>query len=481
MSTLETRGLFIGGEWIDREDGYERHDPSHPAAVTGRYAGATDADVDAAFSAAAEAQPGWAGTSAQERSRILREAADLIGESTEELARTLTADMGKAIHDARLEVTRGAEILRYFAGEILQADGETFPSTDPSILLMTMSEPIGVVGVITPWNFPVAIPLWKLAPALAFGNAVVWKPASGASGSAVALTALMAKAGIPAGVFNLVTGSGRALSHQITRAPQLQGLTFTGSGETGLQLQSALADRTVKLQLELGGKNPAIVLDDADLPDAALQVARGAMLATGQRCTATSRCYVQRSIAGEFEQLLADAVAQLRVGDPYEEETAIGPLASADQLQKVLGYLEMARDGRARIVCGGDGATEEDGYYVKPTILADIEPGSALLREEIFGPVVCIVEVDDFEEGLRAANDTEFGLSTAIFTRDLATALEFARRAEAGLVHINRETAGVEPHVPFGGLKGSSNKQREQGTAARAFFTNSKTVYVRPR
>lgn len=477
----EAGRLFIGGKWVDGSDAYERHDPSCPSAVTGRFVKAGDADVDAAFSAAAQAQPSWGAVSAQERSRILRDAADMVDESTDELARILTADMGKAIRDARLEVARGADILRYFAGEILQADGETFPSDDPSILLMTMSEPVGVVGVITPWNFPVAIPLWKLAPALGFGNAVVWKPASGASGSAVALTALLARAGVPTGVLNMITGSGSALSQQITRAPQLQGLTFTGSGDTGLRLQVALADRTVKIQLELGGKNPAIVLDDADLPDAALQIARGAMLATGQRCTATSRCFVQRSIASEFEQMLADEVTQMRVGDPYDDETAIGPLASEEQLGKVDRYLEMARGGQARIVCGGERGGGDDGYYVQPTVLADVAPDSPLLREEIFGPVICLVEVDGFEDGIRAANDTEFGLSTAVFTRDLATALEFARRAEAGLVHINRETAGVEAHVPFGGLKGSSNKQREQGTAARAFFTNSKTVYVRPR
>lgn len=474
--------LFIGGEWLHRAETFERRDPSQPDAVTGIYSVAGPTDVDQAFAAAAAAQPAWAASSAQVRSRTLRTAAELIDASLDELARTLTADMGKAIRDARLEVARGAEILRYFAGEILQADGETYPSVDPSTLLMTMSEPVGVVGVITPWNFPVAIPLWKLAPALGFGNAVVWKPASAAAGSAIALTAILERAGFPAGVLNVLTGGGGALSERITSAPQLQALTFTGSAATGLELQAALADRTATLQLELGGKNPAIVLEGADLPDAALQVARGAMLATGQRCTATSRCFVQRSIAAEFEQLLTDAVLGMRVGDPYDEGTDIGPLASHEQIETVTSYLDMARGGDARVICGGEPLPDESGgFYVSPTILTEVDPESPLLRDEIFGPVICLVEVDGFEDGLDAANDTEFGLSTAVFTRDLGTALEFARRAQAGLVHINRETAGVEPHVPFGGLKGSSNKRREQGTAARAFFTNTKTIYVRPR
>lgn len=477
----ETRPLFIGGKWHRRAETFERRDPSQPDTVTGIYSAAGSADVDLAFAAAADAQPGWASTSAQTRSRILRDAAELIDASAASLARTLTADIGKAARDARAEVGRGAEILRYFAGEVLQANGETYPSTDPSTLLMTMSEPVGVVGVITPWNFPVAIPLWKLAPALVFGNAVVWKPATAASGSAIALAGIFEEAGLTPGVLNVITGSGGTLSQGITSAPTLQALTFTGSESTGLRLQSALADRTATLQLELGGKNPAIVLEDADLPDAALQVARGAMLATGQRCTATSRCFVQRSIASEFEQLLTEAVGRMRVGDPYDEETDIGPLASIEQLETVSRYLDMARGGHARVVCGGEAQGHEEGYFVEPTILTEVEPESPLLRDEIFGPVVCLVEVDGFEDGIRAANDTEFGLSTAVFTRDLGTALEFARRAEAGLVHINRETAGVEPHVPFGGLKGSSNKQREQGTAARAFFTNTKTIYMRPR
>lgn len=473
----EDATLWIGGAWERAARTFERTDPAAPERTTGRFARAEARDVERAFAAAAAAQPAWAAASAQARGELLRRAADLLERDAERATERLVADIGKARRDARAEVLRGAAILRYFAGEVLQASGEAYPSADPATLLLTLEEPVGVVGAITPWNFPVAIPLWKIAPALAFGNAVVWKPAEAASGSAVLLARLLDEAGLPPGVLSLVTGSGRELSGAITAAPQLAALTFTGSAGVGLTLREALARRTVKLQLELGGKNAAIVLRDADLPDAAEQIARGAMGSTGQRCTATSRAYVERPVYDAFLALLLERVAALRVGDPYEEGTDMGPPASAEQRRTIERSLALARGGEARIACGGGW----DGVFVEPTVLVDVAPGSALLREEIFGPVLAVVAVDGFEDALAQANDSEYGLSSAIFTRDLATALAFARRTESGLVHVNRETAGVEPHVPFGGLKGSSTMQREQGTAAREFFTNTKTVYVRPR
>jgi acyl-CoA reductase-like NAD-dependent aldehyde dehydrogenase len=467
--------LWIGGAWESAERTFERTDPAVPERVTGRFARATPADVGRAFAAAHAAQPAWAETPAQARGELLRRVADLLERDCEAATERLIADIGKARRDARAEVLRGVAILRYYAGEVLQAHGETYPSADPATLLLTLEEPVGVVGAITPWNFPVAIPLWKLAPALGFGNAVVWKPAEAAAGSAVLLARLCDAAGLPPGVLNLVTGSGRELGQALTGAPQLRALTFTGSDAVGLGLREAVARTTVKLQLELGGKNPAIVLADADLSDAAEQIARGAMGSTGQRCTATSRVYVEQSAYDELLALLIERVASMRVGDPYDEATDVGPPASEQQRRTIESYLALARAGEATIAYGGTW----DGVFLAPTVLVDVDPASALLREEIFGPVVCVVRVAGFDEAVRQANDTPFGLSSAVFTRDLGTALAFARRAEAGLVHVNRETAGVEPHVPFGGLKGSSTMQREQGTAARQFFTNSKTVYVR--
>lgn len=473
--------LLIDGAWRSAESAYERTDPAAPQRVTGRYANATAADVADAYAAAVRAQGPWAATAATERAAILERAAALLEQRVDEATDTLIADTGKARRDARGEVLRGVAVLRFHAGAVLQASGETFSGADPDTLLMTLSEPVGVVTAITPWNFPVAIPLWKLAPALVYGNAVVWKPANAASGSAVLIAKILVEAGLPAGVLALVTGSGRALSQPLTGDPAVAAITFTGSVGVGLTLKQAVADRTVKLQLELGGKNPAIVLADADLPDAAEQVARGAMLQTGQRCTATSRVYVDRSVAESFVALLVERVRAFRVGDPSDEQTEIGPLASIEQHQTVGEYLALARDPAITIATGGGIDDPADGYYVEPTVLLNVPDDHRLVREEIFGPVLCVTVVDGFDDALAHANDSEFGLSSAVFTRDLATALRFARGAAAGLVHINRETAGVEPHLPFGGLKASSSMQREQGMAARDFFTNVKTVYVRPR
>lgn len=470
--------LLIGGAWCTAEDTYQRFDPSRPDRLSGTYALASPADVSAAYEAASAAQSSWAATPAPARSEVLRRAADLLEARLDAAAHQLTADMGKAIRDARAEVLRSAAILRYFSGELLQPSGETYPSADPATTLLTVEEPLGIVCAITPWNFPFAIPTWKLAPALGFGNTVVWKPAESASGSAVLLAEVLVAAGLPDGVLNLVTGKGRTLSASLTGDPRLAALTFTGSNDVGVGLRQAVADRNVKVQLELGGKNPAIVLADADLEDAAAQLVRGAMLSTGQRCTATSRVYVERSVAPRLRELLRAQVGKLVVGDPYDEATDIGPLASAEQRDTVAGYLQAARDQQAEVVVGGSMDAGE-GYYMAPTILADVPRDSAVVREEIFGAVLVIDEVEDFEAALKLANNTEFGLSSAIFTRDLAKAMSFVRRTESGLVHINRETAGVEPHVPFGGVKGSSSMHREQGKAARGFFTTTKTVYLR--
>lgn len=468
--------LFINGRWRPAAATYERRDPADLEAVTGTFAAADDGDVADAFASASAAHAEWSAVPAIARADILRRAADLVDARTDDLARRLTADMGKARRDARAEVLRSAQILRYFAGELSQPSGETYPSADPRTMLLTIEEPLGVVCAITPWNFPFAIPTWKLAPAIGFGNAVVWKPAEGASGSAVLLTGLLADAGLPAGVLNLVTGHGRALSGSLTGDTRLSAITFTGSGLVGRRLRAATADRTVKVQLELGGKNPAIVLADADLDDAADQIARGAMLATGQRCTATSRVYVERTVAARFLALLRARVESLVVGDPYAEATDIGPLASAEQRDTIAHYLRVAHAENATIITGG---SAPEGCFVVPTILTDVSPDSALVREEIFGPVLIVAEVDDLDAAIQAANDTEFGLASSVFTNNLANAMTFVRAARAGLVHVNRETAGVEPHVPFGGMKGSSSLDREQGKAARRFFTTTKTVYLR--
>jgi len=453
--------LFIGGSWRAAESGYERFDPAHLDRSTGRFAAASPQHVHAAYAAASVAQPGWAATPAPQRSEILRRAALLLEERTDEAARRLTADMGKAVRDASAEVARSVAILRYFAGELLQPSGETYPSADPATMLLTVEQALGVVCAITPWNFPFAIPTWKLAPALGFGNAVVWKPAEPASGSAVLLTEVLIAAGIPDGVLNLVTGQGRALSAELTGDPALAALTFTGSNGVGVRLRQAVADRNVKVQLELGGKNPAIVLADADLEDAASQVVRGAMLSTGQRCTATSRVYVERTVGPGFRELVKQRVTALVVGDPYDEATDVGPLGSAEQRDAVCGYLRLAHEEAAEFVTGGSG--DPDGCYVEPTVLTGVAQTSSLMREEIFGPVLILVEVDDFAAALTAANDTDFGLSSAVFTKDIGKAMAFVRGTQSGIVHVNRETAGGRAACPVRRCQGLQQHEPRAG------------------
>jgi acyl-CoA reductase-like NAD-dependent aldehyde dehydrogenase len=474
-------GVLIGGSWERTLETVKRTDPSRPHSLTGTFSQATAEHVTRAYEAAAEGQRRWAALSAVERADVLRRAANLLEERAAEAAQRLTADMGKASREGKGEILRSASILRFASGEALQPWGESFPSADPEMLLLTAEEPVGVVCAITPWNFPFAIPTWKLAPALVFGNAVVWKPAGLAVGSAAMLAQILVEAGLPDGALNLVPGPGAELSAALTAAPQLAALTFTGSTEVGMSLKRALADRRVKLQLEMGGKNAAVVLADADLPDAADQIVRAAMLATGQRCTATSRLYADRVVYEQLVDLIVERVRALRVGDPYEEATEVGPLASAEQFAKVRGYLELARSSGCTIRCGGGAGDGDDGYFVEPTVLTEVPADSPLFREEIFGPVIAAAPIDGLEEGLALANRAEFGLTSSVFTRDTKAALAFARGVEAGMVNVNRETGGQEPHVPFGGVKASSNLEREQGKAARRFFTTTKTIYVRPR
>ncbi|WP_037208364.1 aldehyde dehydrogenase family protein [Rhodococcus opacus] len=474
--------LLVNGMWTSSNLTFKRFDPANLKEETGTFAEGESHHVQEAYTAAAAAAPGWAAVPPGQRGAILARAAELLEARVEEAARRLTADMGKAIRDARGEVRRSVAVLRYFANEVSQPMGETYPGSSVDTFLMTVEEPAGVVCVITPWNFPLAIPAFKLSPALAFGNTVVWKPAEAASGSAVLLTEILMEAGVPPGVLNMITGNGRALSPALTGDPRLSALTFTGSNSVGLRLRQAVADRNVKVQLELGGKNPAIVLSDADVDDAATQISRGAMLSTGQRCTATSRVYVQRDVAQRFCRRLVEEVERLTVGDPYQETTDIGPLASVEQCDTVGGYLKLAHDEGATLLTGRARYEDRDGdgsCLVTPTVLTGVSSDSRLMREEIFGPVVVVTAVDDYEDALTAANDSVFGLSAAIFTSHIGTAMDFIRRSRSGLVHINRETAGIEPHVPFGGLKASSSMSRELGKSARQFFTNSKTVYLR--
>ena len=474
-----TYGSFIGGKWELADRTFASVNPARPREVLGRFALASPADVAAAYAAAAEAAPGWRRTSAPQRGEILHRAASLIEPRVDQLGEELTREEGKTLAEGRAEVRRGIAILRYFAGEALQPSGAVYPSANHETFLYSVREPLGVVSIITPWNFPVAIPLWKLAPALAFGNTVVWKPSELTPLCAARLTEIFVEAGLPPGVLNMVTGDPSEIGDAVTNDATIEGLSFTGSAKVGRMIQAAVTPRGVKVQLELGGKNPVIVLDDADLDLAVEQTLRGAMYSTGQKCTATSRAIVLDEVADPFTDLLISRVQGLTVGDPLQEQTKVGPLVSSGQFERVLGYLDLARQEGHRLRLGGDSiAAEEGGYFVAPTVYEDIDPDSRLGQEEVFGPVVGTIRASTLERAVEIANSVDFGLSASIFTRDIGRAFQFIREIRTGVVHVNSETAGAEPQAPFGGMKGSSSHSREQGKAAVEFYTDTKTVYL---
>jgi alpha-ketoglutaric semialdehyde dehydrogenase len=427
--------------------------------------------------AAANAFAPWRETPPPARGDVLRRAADLLDERANAIGRDLSREEGKTFAEALGETRRAAAILRYYAGQTLEPDGETYPSHSALTFLYARREPLGVVLAITPWNFPIAIPAWKIAPAIAFGNTVVWKPAEIVPLTSTHFASALVDAGLPDGVLNLVLGRSSIVGDTLVAHDRVDAVTFTGSNAVGRAIQLKATEAGKKVQLELGGKNPAVVLADADLEHAAEQVARGAFLSTGQKCTATSRVIVEQSVLEEFGERLAALARSWRVGDPLDEGTKVGPLASENQLETVSGYLELAEHEAARVLAGG-GRPDNGGYFVEPTVLGDLPATSRVLREEIFGPVAALLPASSYEEAVTLANDTPFGLTAALFTRDLGKALRFSRDVRAGVIKVNQESAGLEFQVPFGGMRQSSSGSREQGKVARDFFTQWKTVYL---
>jgi alpha-ketoglutaric semialdehyde dehydrogenase len=479
---------FIAGSWRPGERAAPVRNPARPAEIVATSSlGGADLAAEA-VQAAADAAPAWRATSAPARGAVLRRAADLLDERAEEIGRDLTREEGKTVGESVRETRLAADILRYHAGQALEPDGETYPSHRPDVLLFTRREPLGVVSVITPWNFPISIPAWKVAPALVAGNAVVWKPAEIVPGTAVHLVRALTDAGLPPGALNLVLGRGSQVGDVLTTHPAVDAVTFTGSNGVGRAIQSRAVAAGKKVQLELGGKNPAIVTADADLDRAAELVSLGAFGATGQKCTATSRVIVERAVLDDFVERLVEAAGRWTLGDPLDPATSLGPLASAEQRRTVLGHLELARQQGARAVAGGtagagaagDRGGREGGYFVAPTVLTDVDPSHAVAREEVFGPVAAVMGAGSYDDAVALANDTPYGLSASLFTGDLTRALRFAREIRSGIVKINQATSATELHVPFGGTKDSGYGQREQGKVARDFFTEIKTVYVGP-
>ena len=474
-------GLYINGEWTSGSGkAIENRNPARPDDLIGIFAAASADDTSRAIAAADEAKRAWGRTSPIERANILYKASEILASRAEDVGRELTREEGKTLPEGIGETKRAVQILRYYAGEAQQPDGEHYPSANPHTLLYTVREPVGTVGIITPWNFPIAIPAWKIAPALAFGNTVVFKPASLTPLCAVRLVEVLHEAGMPKGVVNLVPGSGGEVGDAIVSDDRVDAISFTGSNVVGTQIKKDVAERGAKVQLEMGGKNPAIVLADADVDHAVAQVIAGSMNSTGQKCTATSRAIVDRSLLDDVTDRIVKKAASLKVGDPQEAGVNIGPMISSEAAESVLGSIEKGRQGASLAHGGGRPDGGGDGYFVTPTVFTDVESNSFLGQEELFGPVLGIIPVDGIDEAVAIANEVRYGLSASIFTRDIGKALAFVREVQAGIVHVNSETAGAEPQVPFGGYKSSSSHSREQGKAAREFFTQVKTVYFDP-
>jgi aldehyde dehydrogenase (NAD+) len=471
---------YVGGQWRTGPELLHDRNPARPDEVVADVRGADAAVAVEAVEAAGETFLSWRETPAPARGAVLGRAAELLDQRAEAVGRELAREEGKTLGESVAEARRAAAIFRYFAGQTLEPDGETYPSASTTTFLYARREPVGVVSVITPWNFPIAIPAWKIAPALAYGNTVVWKPAELVPLTAVRLVEALADAGLPAGALNLVLGRSAVVGDVLVEHDAVAAITFTGSNAVGRALQLRATEQGKKVQLELGGKNPAIVLADADLAQAAEHVARGAFLSAGQKCTATSRVIVERPALEPLAERLVELARTWKLGDPLEDGTVVGPLASDAQLERVTGYLELARTEGGQALAGGGPAELNGGYYVEPTVLADLSPESRVAREEIFGPVASLLPADGFEEAIALANDTPFGLAASLFTRDLGRALRFVREIRAGVVKVNQETAGLELQVPFGGTKESSSGSREQGKVARDFFTEWKTVYLDP-
>ncbi len=470
---------YIAGEWVAGASVTRNINPSNVIDVIGEYAQAEAHDVDAAVEAARAAFPAWSRTTPQQRHDLLLKISLEIAARKEELGRLLAREEGKTLPEAIGEASRAGQIFDFFAGETLRIAGEKFASVRPGVDIEVTRESIGVVGIISPWNFPIAIPSWKIAPALCYGNTVVFKPADLVPGSAHALAEIIVRAGVPKGVFNLTMGRGTVVGQAMLEHAKIDAITFTGSVATGKRVAEACTARMRKFQLEMGGKNPLVVLDDADLKTAVECAVNGAYFSTGQRCTASSRLIVTEGIHGKFAEALRERMRGLVVDDALKPNVHVGPVVDQTQLDQDLAYVEIGRQEGARLAIGGERLEREtSGFYMAPALFLDAHNHMRIAREEIFGPVAAMIAAKSYEHALELANDTDFGLCAGICTASLKHASHFKRNVEAGMAMVNLPTAGVDYHVPFGGRKGSSLGPREQGRYAAEFYTTVKTAYT---
>jgi aldehyde dehydrogenase (NAD+) len=481
----QTFANFIGGKWSPARSGkaFDDINPADATDVVGQFAQSDAADVQDAVVAARAAFAKWNAASVTSREAYLFKAAEIMEKRADEIGAALTREMGKTLKEAKGEVARAVQIIRFFAGEARRITGETYPSDSPSTFLYTLRVPLGVVAAVTPWNFPIAIPIWKIAPAMVYGNAVVLKVSKETPHLGVLIAQVFEQAGLPAGVLNVVTGPGSVVGEALLNNPDVAAVSYTGSCEIGARVAAACSKNNKKYQLEMGGQNPAIVLPDADLDQAVDAVIAGAFWSTGQKCTATSRTFVHEAVYDKFRSALVDKTKALKIGPGMDPATQMGPLINQAALDRILEGVETGKKQGGALATGGRRVVDADlakGFFVEPTIFERVDPNSIIAQDEYFGPFLCLMKVKTLDEGIDLANGVKFGLSASIFTGDIGAAQTFIRRIQAGMVHVNSQTAGAEAHVPFGGMKASSNLVREQGRYAMDFYTAVKTVYFDP-
>ncbi len=479
---MKTYTNFIAGQWLASASNktFKVHNPAKSSELVAEFQASQLADVTSAVDAAAKAFENWSTIPAPMRGMYLAKAAGILRRRRDEAANQLTREEGKPITEARGETDRAIALLDFYAGQASLLTGQTVPSTVPNRFLYTTRSPLGPIALITPWNFPIAIPIWKAAPALICGNTIVLKPAEQAPASACLFAEILEEAGLPKGVFNLVTGGGEVGAALVNDA-RIRCISFTGSVEVGKKIMQQAGPRLVRIGLEMGGKNPHIVMDDADLDRAAADVVYGAFSAAGHKCTAASRAIVIDKVHDAFVEKLKARIAAFKAGDTMDPQTQLCPLLDETQMKKTLEYVAIGQQEGAKLLAGGHRLTDapfSEGWYVSPALFTEVKPTMRIAQEEIFGPVLAVIRAKDLNEAITIANGVEFGLSAGISTTNLKTSMEFTRRIEAGVIHVNNPTAGLELQVPFGGLKNSTSGYREMGTAAIDFFSQVKTVYV---
>jgi len=475
---------YIDGEWVSAQSGevYSSISPSNSSIVLGYFQNSDERDIEKAVEVAENAFKTWSKVAAPERGEVLFKLINLLEEQKEELASIITKEVGKTYKNSLGEVLKTVEAMKQFSGEATRLTGETIPSYDPNIFGYTVKEPIGVVGVIAPYNFPLGIGIWKIAPAIIAGNTVIFKPASNTSLISVKIVELFEKAGVPKGVINMVTGPGGVIGPAIGNHPKIKAVSFTGSTEVGLALGRNVTNRGGKMQAEMGGKNASIILEDVDLDEVIKNVVISGFFDNGQRCTGTSRLIVPRSISKNVISKLVESAQSLNIGDGFDDKSDNGPIIDENQMNLYLEHIKQAIEDGAVLECGGKRLTDEGrdkGFFVAPTVFSNVNREMRIFREEIFAPVIAVIEVDSYEEALEVANDSEFGLSSTIYTKDLAKAMHFVKHIETGVTHVNIPSNYFENQYPFGGKKASSLGPREQGSTALDFWTEIKTVYIK--